>query len=116
MFGFSKKKRPQLALGLDVKRCAECPGLYTRPCEVDGKTCTFHRFVEESKLILCGETFVKPIERDVWSRRLRDDGVYKSPRCTAEVIRTTLALVEFPDGSLAKVDPVEVTFLDSVKI
>lgn len=112
MFGFSRKfalggvVRPEMELHFEP---------ITRPCEVDGKTCLFHRFVEESKLVLCGNTFVRPLVREVWSRRLRDDGMYKSPDCVAEVIRTTFALIEFPDGSLAKVDPVEVTFLDRTK-
>ena len=73
------KKKPtwKLQLGLDVKRCAEC-GKHERPCLADDKPAVFHRWVDESGLLLC----------------------------------TTLALVEYPDGSVGMVKPELIQFLD----
>jgi hypothetical protein len=44
---FWKKKKPfsKLELGVEVKRCMECPS-HLRPCLVDRKVCIFHRWVD----------------------------------------------------------------------
>lgn len=65
------------------KSCPLCnPDL--RPCLVDDKPATFHRWVEEGLM---------------WAEKL-------------ETVRTCLALVEYPDGSVGKVKPELITFLD----
>lgn len=89
---FTKKKKREgltgsLTVGLRTQLCKECQGFYARACEVDGKPCLFHRWVEEDTILISAES------EPVFSRH-------------------TLALVEYPDGSVGKVKPELVTFLD----
>ena len=44
-------------------------------------------------------------------RRFRENGVVPVG-CSAEITRHSFALVEYPDGSVGKVDPALVHFLD----
>lgn len=87
--------------------------LRPRPCEVDGQVCTFHRFIDEDKALLRINCFTRPDERDAMVRYFRQAGAYAATECSTEIIRVTLALVEYPDGSIGKVDPEKVTFLDT---
>lgn len=82
-----------------------------RPCEVDGKVCGFHRFVEEDRLLLKVGAFMKPAEEGFIRRRAYEEGIVE-PSCTTEVLRETRALIEWPDGSLSTVAVERVTFLD----
>lgn len=82
-----------------------------RPCEVDGKVCWFHRFVEEDRLLLKVNSFTKPDLGDAIRRRAYETGVV-DPTCSTEVMRATRALIEWPDGSLSTVAVERVTFLD----
>lgn len=82
-----------------------------RPCEVDGKVCRFHRFVEEDRLLLKVDAFTKPDLGDAIRRRAYETGVV-DPSCSTEVMRSTRALIEWPDGSLSTVAVERVTFLD----
>lgn len=45
------------------------PVVHLRPCEVDGKVCQFHRFVEEDRLLLKVNAFTKPDLCDAILRR-----------------------------------------------
>ena len=109
---FWKKKNPlaKLHLGLDVKRCSECPGP-ERPCLVDGKPAVFHRWVDEDKGLLKINAFVRMPEAEALNRTFHEDGIVPNC-CSMEKLRTTLALVEYPDGSVGKVKPELVQFLD----
>ena len=110
MFWKKKRAAQKLLLGLDVKRCAECEQVL-RPCEVDGKPCLFHRFVNEDRALLHINAFCTPSEQQRLYQGFKEDGLV--PKCcSTEVLRTTFALVEYPDGSLGKVDPVKVCFTD----
>ena len=113
---FWKKKKPQrtIALGLELKRCTECPGS-TRPCEVDGKPARFHRWADEDKGLLRINAFALPEEQAVLHRRFRDEGVIPSC-CSMEALRVTFALVEYPDGTVGKVKPDAVRFLDREEV
>ena len=84
-----KKKKPfgKLVLGLDVKRCAECHGP-ERLCLADGKPATFHRWVEDNHSLL------------------------QLDSATIETRGATFALVEYPDGSVGKVKPELIQFMD----
>jgi hypothetical protein len=55
--------------------------------------------------------FVTLDERESIVRRFEKDG-FVPTGCSVEIVRKTLALVEYPDGSVGKVDPSLVTFLD----
>lgn len=109
---FWKKKKPawKLQMGVDVKRCAEC-GKYERPCLADGKPATFHRWVDEDKGLLRVNAFTRDEERERLNRVFRDDGIIPQC-CSLEALRATLALVEYPDGSVGRVKPELVQFLD----
>ncbi len=84
-----------------------------RPCDVDGKAALFHRFVDEDQALLRINRFCNPSERDAVVRYFRDEGVYNANFCSTEILRSTWAMVEYPDGSLGKVEPEKVTFLDN---
>lgn len=62
--------------------------LQARPCEVDGRPALFHRWVDKSQMVSIG-----------------------SRRHTIEVIRNTFALVEYRDGTVAKVEPERIRFV-----
>lgn len=83
----------------------------TRLCEVDGKVCTFHRWIEEDKALLKINTFTRYEEQVILRRRFVEEGVVPLG-CSTEVVRRTYALVEFADGSVGKVDPELVQFID----
>ena len=83
----------------------------TRPCEVDGMSCLFHRFVDEDRALLKINAYLMPHEQREIVAEFKVAGIV--PRCcSTEVLRSTFALVEYPDGSLGKVDPVKVCFTD----
>lgn len=109
---FWKKKKPfqKLHLGLDVKRCSECPGAL-RPCLADGKSALFHRWADEDKGLLRINAFTRPEEQDILSRRFREEGIVPHC-CSMDALRTTTALVEYPDGSVGRVKPELIQFLD----
>lgn len=109
---FWKKKKPfsTLQLGLDLKRCTECPGP-ERPCLVDGKPATFHRWGEEARVLFRVDCFLRPDEMGLLRRRFDESGVVPHG-CSTETIRELFALIEYPDGSVGKVKPELVTFLD----
>lgn len=86
-----------------------CP--FGRPCEVDGKPCLFHRWVDEDKAVLEIGPLVKQDTLDVW-RRAFDEFGDVPPHSTVKILRHTYALVEYPDGSVGKVEPELVQFLD----
>lgn len=83
----------------------------TRSCEVDGQPCWFHRFVEEDRLLLKIQAFMRSAEGDLIRRRAYEDGVV-SAGCDTEVLRATRALIEWPDGHLSTVALERVTFTD----
>ena len=94
-----------------MRECSGCRGPELRPCEVDGKPALFHRFIEEDKALLRINTYCRPDEQQILVRCFHDEGVC-SNICSTEIIRNTWALVEYSDGSVGKVDPALVTFLD----
>ena len=84
-----------------------------RPCEVDGQLCLFHSFIEEelgvlqiNDNIVLGVNQVERLIRDFEERGI------VAHCCSLEKLRHAWALVEFPDGSVKKVEPEKVRFLD----
>lgn len=82
-----------------------------RVCEVGGKTCLFHRWIDEDKALLKINCFVSAYEQERLLRNFREDAVMPMGT-SAEIVRHTYALVEFPDGSVGKVEPECVCFMD----
>ena len=97
-----KKKRTLQLLPMDELRC--------RPCEVEGRPALFHRWVEEDRALLRAEALVPARDVVKMHNRFRADGVVL-PGCGIDVIRETFALVEYRDGTVAKVKPELVRFV-----
>ena len=76
--------------------------LQNRPCEVGGRLALFHRWIEEDKATLQIKEFAELC--------LREKVVYDS-NCTVDVLSETLALVEYQDGTVAKVKPEQIRFI-----
>lgn len=85
--------------------------LQARPCEVDGRPALFHRWVEEDRALLKFDGFVpRPGQQYIHHRFLEECVV--PPVCHVDVLRETFALVEYRDGTIAKVDPLLLRFVD----
>ena len=114
MLDFQKKKKTRRAgsivFGLDLKECAKCPN-NTRPCVAAGKSAMFHRWVEDEKALLKINVFLRQEHRDEIVRRFREDGEC-GPECSIEKQRVCMGLVEYPDGSVARIAPEAIRFLD----
>lgn len=109
---FWKKKEPQLAeLFNFTPTFRQSPVADLRPCLADEKPAVFHRWVDEDRGLLRINAFVRPHEQDALHRRFQDDGIIPNC-CSMEALRSTLALVEYPDGSVGKVKPELIQFLD----
>lgn len=106
------KKIGSICLGVEVKNCKDCQEAgELRPCEVDGQRCYFHRFIEEERGVLQINAFMRPENVEKVRRMYEEDGVMTNA-CTLEKLRHAYALVEFPDGTVKKVEPEKVRFLD----
>ena len=85
--------------------------LQARPCEVDGRPALFHRWVEEDKTLLAFDAF-RPFDQQVEIRRRFNSCGTVPNGCHIDIIRDTLALVEYADGTIAKVKPERIRFVD----
>lgn len=83
-----------------------------RVCEADGRPAIFHRWIEEDEAVL--EFNGCMMRRDDTIARVQDFKEHRfiSPGCTAKVLRVTLAMVEYEDGSVGKVEPEKLKFTD----
>jgi hypothetical protein len=82
-----------------------------RPCLVDGKPATFHRWVEEDRALLHIHAMVRPEDQEAIVQRFHGEGV-AGPEADIGMTRTCFALVEYADGSVGKVKPELIQFLD----
>jgi hypothetical protein len=114
---WKKKKRSKvghLDIGLDLKRCAECTK-YNRPCLADGKPATFHTWAGDDKGLLRINAFTRPEEQMRLHQDFHDRGLIPNC-CSMEALRTFFAIVEYPDGTVAKVAPEKIKFLDREEV
>lgn len=113
---FKKKKKKkkklahQLTVGLRTQLCKECTDLQRRLCEVDGRSALFHRWIEEDRALLRFDSYRPIAAEKAIIHRFHDRGVVE-PGCSVDVVRETFALVEYRDGTIAKVDPLLVRFV-----
>lgn len=84
--------------------------LRARPCEVDGKPALFHRWVEEDNALLGIDAFF-PLDQQMEIRRRFTSGGTIPNGCHVDIVRNTFALVEYGDGTIAKVKPELVRFV-----
>ena len=106
-----RPKVAQLDVGIKTQICRECEEMGRRVCEADGEPALFHRWIDEDKALLKINVFTRQEEQDYLVRRFKAENVLPMGT-SAEVVRHTFALVEYPDGSVGKVEPELITFLD----
>lgn len=82
-----------------------------RPCEVDGKACLFHCWVHYEEERLQIGCFMKPEGREEVLRTYQKTGMTDAS-CSIVKVSQVAALVEYPDGSVGRVRPELITFLD----
>lgn len=86
-------------------------GASTRPCYYLNEKATFHRWVDETKMIVKFDVML-PM-KDMWQlkRDYEDLGIVPN---SANVVplTTTFALIELRDGSVKKVPPEEIRFIN----
>lgn len=82
-----------------------------RPCLADGKPATFHRWVEEDQALLQIHHFMRPVDQEKIVARFREEGVIDNS-ATIERLRNCFALIEYQDGSMGKVKPELLQFID----
>ena len=83
----------------------------TRPCKVDGAPALFHMFVENDRGVLQINTFCNA---DTVNKMIKDfnENNFMTNACTLEKLRSTMALIEWPDGRLSTVAVERVQFTD----
>lgn len=85
--------------------------MQNRPCEVDGRPALFHRWIEEDDMLFrAGLPRRIGAVKDFKQSLLHSGCLPESSQI--EVIRHTLALVEYRDGTVDKVDPLRIRFTD----
>lgn len=99
-----KKKRALQLLPMDELRA--------RPCEVDCRPALFHRWIEEDEFLFRADIPNKIGAVKDFERRLHHSGLIPDICSQLEVIRHTLALIEYSDGTVDKVDPLLIRFTD----
>lgn len=82
-----------------------------RPCLVDDAPALFHRWADVDLGLLQIEIKVPHSVAMVMRREFRDEGIIPQG-CTVEKVRSVCAVVEYADGSVGRVDPELVQFLD----
>lgn len=82
-----------------------------RPCLADDKPATFHRWVEEESALLQIDACISLREQQKIVHRFREENVL-DPFSKIEKLRTCFALVEYADGSVGRVKPELIQFLD----
>ena len=83
-----------------------------RPCEVDGSKAWYHGLVHNDQAILRAQAYEG--QADVYAACHREFNVSgRIPMyCDVVVVRQTYAMIEYLDGSVAKVDPEQVRCID----
>lgn len=83
-----------------------------RPCEVDGSKAWYHGLVHSDQAILKADAYWdQPDNYAACHREFRASG--RIPMyCDIVVVRKSYAMVEYLDGSVEKVDPEQVHFID----
>lgn len=97
------KSRKAVLAAPTLERC--------RLCEVDGETCLFHRWIEEDRLVVKDDCFMRAAEAAEKMRRSLETGSF-GPGQDVMILIQTFALVEMLDGSVKKVAPEKVRFCD----
>lgn len=84
---------------------------HRRPCEVDGSKAWYHGLVHCDRTVVRMDGRLSSIRSSIIERKLQHQQVFPGD-CQMHVERRTYAMVEYLDGSVAKVDPEQVQFID----
>ena len=85
---------------------------HRRPCEVDGSKAWYHGLIHCDQAILKADADTdQPDNYAACQRQFRASGQIPM-YCDVVVVRRTYAMIEYLDGSVTKVDPEEVQFID----
>lgn len=78
-------------------------------CLYDGHEALFHRWADVDNYAICVKTFMR--QEDIFSLRyhLEETGVLPNT-ADLKIVHTVKAIIEFPDGSVAMVDPQKIKF------
>lgn len=90
---------------------ARMPRHKLRPCLADEKPAIFHRWVDEEKALLQIDALLPPETQRRITRLFLEDGVIDTA-AHIEKLWTFSALVEYADGSVGRVKPELIQFLD----
>lgn len=82
-----------------------------RPCEVDGSKAWYHGLVHCDRTVVRVDGKLSSIQSSIIERKIQRQQVFSND-CQMHVERRTYAMVEYLDGSVAKVDPEQVHFID----
>ena len=85
--------------------------LQYRHCEVDGVPALFHRWCEDDRALLRFDVLLRADVQERLVSDFRNEGIC-GRGCSVDVIRETFALVEYRDGTMHKVDPLLVRFVN----
>ena len=85
--------------------------LHARPCEVDGRPALFHRWIEEDDALLQIPRHYTLPEAEKIMQLFREDKVF-ADNCKVVVTHHTFALVEYRNGTIAKVEPERIQFTE----
>lgn len=84
--------------------------LHARPCEVDGRPALFHRWIEEDRAMLKVPRNLQEKTYESIFQVFRENNVVVDG-CEVVVSHHTFALVEYRDGTIAKVEPESIRFV-----
>lgn len=85
-----------------------------RPCSVNGRKAWFHCWVQAERPYFSSTSFYSREEMKEISRRIENMTIIP-PGFKVEKIARVDALVEYDNGTVAKVNPEEITFEDGKK-
>lgn len=83
-----------------------------RPCRTPNtEGCWFHRLVEETQFLYKAKLLLRREDEFMLRRKIDATGIVPST-FDVEPFVAIKAIVEFPDGTLRRVDPEQVQFID----
>lgn len=86
-----------------------------RQCMVNQKKAFFHKWIEEEALVYHFDTHMESSQIINIAKKFREDNIVP-PYIKTTTIKTLYALVEFEDGSIGKVKPEDLYFLDGKEL
>ena len=108
-----RTRNPRICAGPKHDRLLPMGELQNRPCEVDGRPALFHRWIEEDRALLRHNfSVIESEDRRYYAERYFFEKNVCLPGCSFDIITETFALVEYQNGTVAKVKPEQVRFVN----